>query len=85
MLDDAEMNKAFKDFKQAEHIRETFHARSRKIQEKRMFGKLRPQIFLAIVVLGILSSLGVMYEYNEIATGCVGGIIALGMKVLESE
>ena len=50
-----------------------------------MFGKLRPQIFLAIVGLGILSSLGVMYEYNEIATGCVGGIIALGMKVLESE
>ena len=50
-----------------------------------MFGKLRPQIFLAIVVFGILSSLGVMYEYNEIATGCVGGIIALGMKVLESE
>jgi len=35
-----------------------------------MFGKLRPQIFLAIVVLGILSSIGVVYEYNEIATGC---------------
>jgi hypothetical protein len=23
--------------------------------------------------------------YTEIATGCTGGIIALGMKVLESE
>ena len=50
-----------------------------------MFGKLRPQIFLAIIVLGVLSSIGVIYEYTEIATGCVGGIIALGMKVLESE
>ena len=50
-----------------------------------MMGKLRPQIFLAIIVLGILSSIGIVYEYNEIATGCVGGIIALGMTVLESE
>ena len=50
-----------------------------------MFGKLRPQIFLSIIVLGILSSLGVWQGYNEIATRCVGGIIALGMKVLENE
>ena len=50
-----------------------------------MFGKLRPQIFLSIIVLGILSSLGDWQGYNEIATGCVGGIIALGMKVLENE
>ena len=48
-------------------------------------GKFRPQIFLAIIVLGILSCLGIVYEYNEIATGCVGGIIGLGFKVLESE
>ena len=50
-----------------------------------MMGKLRPQIFLAIIVLGLLSGVGVFYGYPEIATGCVGGIIALGMKVLESE
>ena len=47
-------------------------------------GKVRPQIFLAIVVLGILSAVGLYYGMNEIATGCTGGIIALGMKVLES-
>ena len=45
-----------------------------------MMGKLRPQIFLAIIVLAI----GVWQGYTEIATGCTGGIIALGMKVLES-
>ena len=50
-----------------------------------MMGKLRPQIFLAIIVLGLLSGVGVWQGMNEIATGCTGGIIALGMKVLESE
>ena len=50
-----------------------------------MWGKLRPQIFLAIIVLGALSGVGVIYGHIEIATGCTGGIIALGMKVLESE
>ena len=50
-----------------------------------MIGKLRPQIFLAIIVLGLLSGIGVWQGMNEIATGCTGGIIALGMKVLESE
>lgn len=48
-------------------------------------GKLRPQIFLAIIVLGALSGVGVWQGFTEIATGCTGGIIALGMKVLESE
>ena len=46
-------------------------------------GTLRPQIFLAILVLGALSCLGIWQGMNEIATGCTGGIIALGMKVLE--
>lgn len=50
-----------------------------------MFGKLRPQIYLSIIVLGILSGVGLYYGMNEIATGCTGGIIALGMKVLEGE
>tara|TARA_R110000744_G_scaffold376258_1_gene490389 strand:- start:165 stop:317 length:153 start_codon:yes stop_codon:yes gene_type:complete len=50
-----------------------------------MIGKLRPQIFLAIIVLGVLSALGLFYGMNEIATGCTGGIIALGMKLMENE
>ena len=50
-----------------------------------MIGKLRPQIFLAIIVLGILSGIGLFYGMNEIATGCTGGIIALGMKLMENE
>ncbi len=34
-----------------------------------MIGKVRPQIFLAIIVLGLLSGVGLYYGMNEIATG----------------
>ena len=47
--------------------------------------KIRPQIFIAIIVLGSLSIFGILNEAVEIAAGCSSGIIALGMKVLESE
>ena len=50
-----------------------------------MIGKVRPQIFLAIFVLGALAALGAMNGFPEIATGTIGGIIALGMKVLEND
>lgn len=48
-------------------------------------GKVRPQILSAIIVLGGLSVIGVLNDYNEIASVSIGGIIALGMKVLEAE
>ena len=48
-----------------------------------MMGKIRPQIMCAIIVLGMLSAVGLYYGMNEIATGCTGGIIALGMKLME--
>ena len=50
-----------------------------------MMGKLRPQIFLAIVVLGILAAISALKGVPELATATIGGIIALGMKVLENE
>ena len=55
------------------------------VYERDVRAKLRPQIFLAIIVLGILSAVGLFYGMNEIATGCTGGIIALGMKLMENE
>ena len=48
-----------------------------------MIGKLRPQIFLAIIVLGVLAWVGILHDLPEVATGTIGGVIALGMKVLE--
>ena len=50
-----------------------------------MIGKLSPQIFLAIVVLGILAAIGALKGVPELAPATIGGIIALGMKVLENE
>ncbi len=50
-----------------------------------MIGKVRPQIFLAIIVLGLLAYFGILHDLPEVATGTIGGVIALGMKVLEAE
>ena len=46
--------------------------------------KWRPQIIAAIIVLGAIAILGIIEGYVEIATGCTGGIIALGMKLLDT-
>ena len=50
-----------------------------------VMGKVRPQIFPAILMLGMLAYFGATNDFPEIATGTIGGIIALGMKVLENE
>jgi hypothetical protein len=50
-----------------------------------MIGKVRPQIFLAILVLGVLAVIGIQNDLPEVATGTIGGIIALGMKLMEAE
>jgi len=49
------------------------------------FGKFRPQIFLAILSLSLLAGYAVMHGVPEVATATIGGVIALGMKVLEGE
>ena len=54
------------------------------VERKRM-GKLRPQIFLAIGALAGLAGYAVSASIPEVATATIGGIIALGMKVLEGE
>ena len=49
------------------------------------FGKFRPQVFLAILALSCVSGYAIYVGIPEIATATIGGIIALGMKVLEGE
>ena len=46
------------------------------------FGKIRPQIFLALCILGILALYGLRVGLNEVAIGCMAGIIALAKDVL---
>ena len=60
-------------------------ASKKSFRERHNMGKVRPQIFLAICVLGILAGIGATNGVPELATATIGGIIALGMKVLENE
>jgi len=48
-------------------------------------GLIRPQIFLALVILGVVAVLGIREGLNEIAVGCIAGIIALAKDVLQSD
>ena len=48
-------------------------------------GRIRPQIFLALVILGMVSMYSIYGDRVEIATGTVGGMVALSMKVLEGD
>ena len=50
-----------------------------------MVGRIRPQIFLALLVLGSVSLYSIMQTHIEVASACVGGIVALGMKVMEDD
>jgi len=50
--------------------------------------RIKPQILLAIIVLGIVSTVALCRDgeqYIAVVTGCTGGIIALGMKLLDGE
>ena len=48
-------------------------------------GKIRPQIFLALCILGIVAILVVREGLTEISVGCIAGIIALAKDVLQSD
>ena len=45
-------------------------------------GKIRPQIFLALLLLGVVAVLGMSHGLNEVTVGCIAGIIALAKDVL---
>jgi hypothetical protein len=49
------------------------------------FGKIRPQIFLALVILGVLGGYGIHIGLGDIGVGCIAGIIALAKDVLQSD
>ena len=48
-------------------------------------GLVRPQIFLALCILGVVAILSIREGLNEIAVGCSAGIIALAKDVLQSD
>ena len=38
-------------------------------------GKIRPQIFLALLILGVVAMYGMRAGLNEVTVGCIAGII----------
>ena len=44
---------------------------------------IRPQLFIAIIVLGVIGIWGLRVDHMEITSMTAGGIIALGMKLLD--
>ena len=51
----------------------------------KFIGKIRPQIFLALLILGVLGYYSLMENLNEVTVGCIAGIIALSKDVLQSD
>jgi len=51
----------------------------------KFIGKIRPQIFLALSILGVIAYIGVQENLNEVTVGCLAGIIALAKDVLQSD
>jgi len=47
--------------------------------------KIRPQILVAIIILGAIAIYALKVGYVEVSTATIGGLIALGMKVLEND
>ena len=55
---------------------------------KEFLQRIKPQILLAIIVLGSISMYSLHQEgeeYIAVVTGCTGGIIALGIKILDGD
>ena len=50
-----------------------------------MFAKVRPQILIAIVVLGMISLYALHLGHNEVVSGTTTGMVALSMKILEDK
>jgi len=47
--------------------------------------RVRPQVLLALTVLGSVTLYALFLGHIEVATGSGGGVIAISMKLLESE
>ncbi len=50
-----------------------------------MLAKIRPQILVALMLLGALAGFGIFTGYTEVSAACIGGMTALSMKLLEGE
>jgi hypothetical protein len=52
---------------------------------KDLFTRIRPQIMLALIVLGAVSLYSLRLGHVEVTTGAVTGMVGLSMKILEDK
>ena len=45
--------------------------------------RIRPQIFLALCLLGTIAIIAIRTEMVEVTVGCIAGIIALSKDILQ--
>ena len=50
-----------------------------------LIARIRPQIFVALLMFGSITGYAIYSDMIEIATGTIGGMVALSMKVLEGD
>ena len=53
----------------------------------KFIGKIRPQVFLSLCILGVVAVLGIVREpaMVEISVGAIAGIIALAKDVMQAD
>jgi len=52
---------------------------------KDFIGKIRPQVFLSLCILGVIAYIGVQADLTEVTVGCLAGIIALAKDVMQAD
>ena len=50
-----------------------------------LMDKVRPQAFMAVVVLGVVAGYAMFMSQSEIAAGATGGIVALVKDIIQTD
>jgi len=50
-----------------------------------LIDKLRPQVFMAVMILGVVAGYAMFMSQSEIAAGATGGIVALVKDIIQSD
>ena len=51
----------------------------------KLIDKIRPQAFMAVLVLGVVAGYAMYMTQSEIAAGATGGIVALVKDIIQTE
>jgi cyanophycinase-like exopeptidase len=51
----------------------------------KLMDKIRPQVFMAVAILGIVAGYAMFMSQSEIAAGATGGIVALVKDIIQSD